>query len=107
MRASSESSGVGHPAYKGKRVWLWAGCPHPACRGKERVRVGKAGWGHPAYISKIRSGCGRGDLTPHSIRESVLHSDAALRGRPPFYDVIRSGLYEYRLGRDLGLLNPV
>ena len=51
--------------------------------------------------------CRRGALTPHSIRKSVLHSDAALRGRPPLHDMIRSGLYEYRLVRDLGLLNPV
>jgi hypothetical protein len=85
---------------------VWAGCPHPACMGKERVQR-LSGVGHPAYRSKRRSGCGRGALTPHSTWESVLHSDAALHGRLPFYDVIRSGLYLCRVVRDLGRLNPV
>ena len=66
-----------------------------------------SGVGHPAYISKRRFGCGRGALTPHSIWESFLNSDAALHGRPSLYDVIRSGLYSCRVVRDLGRLNPV
>ncbi len=107
---------------------MWAGCPHPACRSKARVEDMrtlvfkwvpsprmqeqsacaeiKRGGGTPPTGAR-GFGCGRGALTPHSTWESFLHSDAALHGRLPFYDVIRSGLYLCRVVRDLGMLNPV
>ena len=45
------------------------------------VRGGDAGWGHPAYMSKRRYGCGRGALTPLGKRKTILPRRAP-RSRP-------------------------
>ncbi len=62
-------AGWGHPAYRGKQVWVWAGCPHPACRSK--AREGGFGYdfshGVPSPRMQEQSACAeikRGGGTP-------------------------------------------